>query len=148
MTEKTPITFKPKQVVKKLLSVLGDRSQDVIVSRFGLGKDTKRMTLEAIGKKYKITRERVRQIENYSIINIRKSKECAKEKEVFDELRTIIADLGSVVSEEGLLKHLSKDKSTQNQIHFLLVVGEDFTKEKEDTEFKHRWVVDKELSYI
>jgi hypothetical protein len=40
------------------------------------------MTLEAIGKKYKITRERVRQIENYSIINIRKSKEYAKEKAV------------------------------------------------------------------
>ncbi len=146
MTEKTLITFKPKQVVKKLLSVLGDRSQDVIISRFGLGKDTKRMTLEAIGKKYKITRERVRQIENYSIINIRKSKECTKEKEVFDELRTLIADLGAVVSEEGLLKHISKDKSTQNQIHFLLVVGEDFTKEKEDDEFKHRWIVDKELA--
>ncbi len=144
--EKTVLTFKPKQVVKKLLSVLGDRSKDVIVSRFGLGNDTKRMTLEAIGKKYKITRERVRQIENYSIINIRKSKDYAKEKPAFDELRKIISDMGSIVSEESLLKHLSKDKSTQNQIHFLLVVGEDFTKEKEDTELKHRWSVDKELS--
>lgn len=146
MTEKTSITFKPKQVVKRLLSVLGDRSQDVITSRFGLGNDTKRMTLEAIGKKYKITRERVRQIENYSIINIRKSKEYIKEKAVFDELKNIVTDLGSIVSEEGLLKHISKDKATQNQIHFLLVVGEDFVKEKEDTEFKHRWSVDKELT--
>ena len=146
MTEKTPITFKPKQVVKRLLSVLGDRSQDVITSRFGLGNDPKRMTLEAIGKKYKITRERVRQIENYSILNIRKSKEYAKEKPAFDELRKVIAELGAIISEDGLLKHLSKDKTTQNQIHFLLVVGEDFTKEKEDNEFKHRWSVDKELS--
>ncbi|MBA3733052.1 hypothetical protein H0W91_01615 [Patescibacteria group bacterium] len=146
MSEKTPITFKPKQVIKRLISVLGDRSQDVIVNRFGLGNDTKRQTLEAIGKKYKITRERVRQIENYSIINIRKSKEYAKEKVVFDELRKIIADLGSTVSEEGLLKYISKDKSTQNQIHFLLVVGEDFIREKEDNEFKHRWSIDKELS--
>lgn len=146
MTEKTPITFKPKQVIKRLLSVLGERAQDVITSRFGLGSDTKRMTLEAIGKKYKITRERVRQIENYSIINIRKSKEYAKEKAVFDELRNIISELGTTVSEDELLKHISKDKSTQNQIHFLLVVGEDFSKEKEDTEFKHRWTVDKDLS--
>lgn len=146
MSEKTPITFKPKQVIKRLLSVLGDRSQDVITSRFGLGNDTKRMTLEAIGKKYKITRERVRQIENYSIINIRKSKEYAKEKAVFDELRKIVTELGSTVSEDDLLKHVSKDKSTQNQIHFLLVVGEDFSKEKEDTEFKHRWTIDKELA--
>ncbi len=146
MTEKTPITFKPKQVVKRLLAVLGDRSQDVITSRFGLGNDTKRMTLEAIGKKYKITRERVRQIENYSILNIRKSKEYAKEKAVFDEMKKIIGDMGSTISEEHLLKHLSKDKATQNQLHFLLVVGEDFHKEKEDTDFKHRWTVDKELS--
>lgn len=146
MTEKTSITFKPKHVIKRLLSVLGDRSRDVLISRFGLGLDNKRMTLEAIGKKYKITRERVRQIENYSIINIRKSKEYAKEKVVFDELVKTIAELGSTVSEEVLLKHISKDKSTQNQVHFLLVVGEDFTKEKEDVEFKHRWSIDKDLS--
>ncbi len=146
MSEKTPIKFKPKQVVKRLLSVVGDRSRDVLVSRFGLGDDTKRMTLEAIGKKYKITRERVRQIENYSIINIRKSKEYAKEKEAFDELLKLIAELGATISEETLLKHISKDKATQNQVHFLLVIGEDFTKEKEDNEFKHRWSVDKELS--
>jgi len=146
MIEKTPITFKPKQIVKKLLSVLGNRSQDVLINRFGLGNETKRMTLEAIGKKYKITRERVRQIENYSIINIRKSKEYTKEKLVFDELKTIVTNLGSVISEEHLLKHLSKDKSIQNHLHFLLVIGEDFHREKEDDEFKHRWTVDKELS--
>ena len=146
MTEKTPITFKPKQVTKRLLGVLGLRSQDVLNSRFGLGLDTKRMTLEAIGKKYKITRERVRQIENYSIANIRKSKEYTKEKAFFDELKSVISSIGSIVSEEDLLMHLSKDKSVQNHIYFLLVIGEDFIKEKEDIEFKHRWSVDKELS--
>lgn len=146
MIDKTPITFKPKQVTKRLLSVLGARSQDVLNSRFGLGADIKRMTLEAIGKKYKITRERVRQIENYSIINIRKSKEYAKEKAIFDEIVKLMADLGSTVSEEALLKHISKDKAIQNHCHFLLVIGDDFTKEKEDIEFKHRWSIDKELS--
>lgn len=146
MSEKTPITFKPKQVTKRILSVLSVRAQDVLNSRFGLGSDAKRMTLEAIGKKYKITRERVRQIENYSITNIRKSKEYQKEKPSFDELRDVITSLGIIVSEEELLKHVSKDKSTQNHIHFLLVVGEEFTKEKEDLEFKHRWHVDKDLS--
>lgn len=146
MSEKTPITFKPKQVTKRLLSVLSPRAQDVINGRFGLGANTKGMTLEAIGKKYKITRERVRQIESYSIANIRKSKEYLKEKPAFDELRDIIVRLGSMVSEEDFLKHISKDKSTQNYIHFMLVVGEEFTKEKEDAEFKHRWHVDRELS--
>lgn len=146
MTEKTPITFKPKQVTKRLLSVLSPRAQDVLVGRFGLGSETKRMTLEAIGKKYKITRERVRQIENYSIVNIRKSKEYGKEKPVFDEIKEVMVKLGIVVSEKELLEHFSKDKSLQNHMHFLLVVGEDFTKEKEDDEFTHRWHVDKEIA--
>lgn len=146
MTEKTPITFKPKQVTKRLLSVLSPRAQDVLNSRFGLGSDTKRMTLEAIGKKYKITRERVRQIENYSITNVRKSKEYIKEKPAFDEIKYVITGLGAMVSEDILLNHLAKDKSTQNHLHFLLVVGEEFVKEKEDEEFKHRWHVDRELS--
>src|SRR5574343_27048 len=101
MSEKTVIKFKPKQVVKRLLSVASDRSRDVLISRFGLGDDSKRMTLEAIGKKYKITRERVRQIENYSIINIRKSKEYQKEKEAFVELAKLVSDLRATLSEEA-----------------------------------------------
>jgi hypothetical protein len=146
MSEKSIITFKPKQVTKRLIGVLSARAQDVINGRYGLGTDTKRMTLEAIGKKYKITRERVRQIENYSITNIRKSKEYTAEKVVFDELKTVVKVLGGMVSEEDLLKYISKDKSTQNHIHFLLVVGEEFNREKEDGEFKHRWHIDKDLS--
>jgi 3-deoxy-D-manno-octulosonate 8-phosphate phosphatase KdsC-like HAD superfamily phosphatase len=146
MSDKSPISFKPKQITKKLLSVLSTRAQDVIVNRLGLGDDVKRMTLESIGKKYKITRERVRQIENYSVATIRKSKEYAATKPFFDELRKIMVDQGTIVSEEHFLSHLSKDKSTQNHLHFLLVVGEEFIKEKESDEFKHRWYVDKDLS--
>lgn len=146
MSEKLPISFKPEQVTKRLLSVLSPRSRDVIIGRFGLGSDPKRMTLESIGKKYKITRERIRQIENYSITNIRKSKEYEKEKTVFEELKKLIHDLGVVISEEDLLSYISKNKSTQNHVHFLFVVGDDFFKEKEDSEFKHRWHVDKDLS--
>ena len=56
-------TFKPKQVTKHFLSVLPRRAQDVITKRYGLGTEVKKMTLEAIGESYGITRERVRQIE-------------------------------------------------------------------------------------
>ncbi len=145
-SQKTNISFKPKQVTKSLLSVLSKRASDVISGRYGLGSDTKKMTLESIGKKYKITRERVRQIENNSISNIRKSKEYEKSKEVFTELKNIVKSLGSVISEEELLENISKDKSTINHIHFLFVIGEDFVKEKEDEHFRHRWHIDKELS--
>jgi hypothetical protein len=140
------VTFKPKQVVKRLLSSLPDRAHEVLVFRYGLGKDTKRMTLDAIGKKYGITRERVRQIENYGISNIRKSEEYKLEKASFTEIEELLHSLGGIVVEDDFLGHISKDKSLQNHIHFLLVIGEPFKKFKEDDEFKHRWHVNEELA--
>ena len=146
MTEKINLTFKPKATTKRLLSVLTKRGKDVIENRYGLGAKATRMTLDAIGKKYGITRERVRQIENHSLIVIRKSKEYKEAQEVFDELKEVIMNLGGIVAEKDLLKHLAKDQSTQNHINFLLIVGEQFKREKEDEEFKHRWHVDPELA--
>ncbi|MFM2357483.1 MAG: hypothetical protein RJA61_220 [Candidatus Parcubacteria bacterium] len=146
MAKSEVITFKPKQITKSLLGVLPERARDVITGRFGLGVSSNKLTLEAIGKKYGITRERVRQIENYSLTNIRKSKEYEKNKKVFDEVKTLLTSLGGMVSEHDLLNHVSKDESTQNHIHFLLVVGDDFKKHKEDEEFKHRWHIDEKLS--
>ena len=46
------ISFKPKQIVKRLLASLPDRAREVIVFRYGLGADTRRMTLDAIGKNW------------------------------------------------------------------------------------------------
>lgn len=140
------IQFKPKQTTKRLLSVLPDRACEVIIKRYGLGKQTEKMTLDAIGKIYGITRERVRQIENYALGNIRKSDIYKNEKSVFSELEGLIHSLGGIVVEEDFLGHVAKDKSIQNHIHFLLVVGDTFEKNKEDDDFKHRWHVNKDLA--
>jgi len=146
MSESKTIKFKPKQVTKRLLSVLSERGKDVIIKRYGLDDSARKMTLESIGKKYGITRERVRQIENHSLINIRKSKDYEKEKPAFEQLKNYIDSLGGVVSEEDILNHVSKDKSVQNHVNFMLVIGEEFVREKEDDDFKHRWHVDKDLA--
>jgi hypothetical protein len=139
------ISFRPKQVSKKLLSSLKDRSFDVIANRYGLTEDAERKTLEAIGKKYGITRERVRQIENTALNTIRKSKEMDEHKAVFTELKALLHSLGAVVSEEEFLDHVSKDKSTQNHIHLALVLSDDFYKDKEDEDFRSRWSIDHEV---
>ncbi len=145
-TQPNTLTFKPKQVVKRLLTALPERACDVIVSRYGLGESAKKMTLESIGKKYGVTRERVRQIENYALMSIRKSQGYQKEKPVFTELEQLINNLGGIISEDELLVYFSPEKNTQNSIHFLLVVGEAFKKEKEDEHFKHRWYIDETLA--
>ncbi len=140
------LTFKPKAVTKKLLAVLPDRARDVLTKRYGLGKDADSSTLEAIGQEYGITRERVRQIENYALASIRKADVYKEERATFDELKEVIDSLGAIVPEEDFLDTVAKDASTRNHIHFLLVIGESFVKEKEDDEFHHRWHVDGDIA--
>lgn len=141
-----PITFKPKQVSKRILSGLQPRAYEVIVNRFGLTDDGERKTLEAIGKKYGITRERVRQIENSAIALIRKSDSFKNEKDVFGELKSLMNTLGAILSEQHFLNYLSSDKLTQNYLHLFLTLGEDFTRHKEDDHFKAHWSIDHEMT--
>lgn len=141
----TILSFKPKQVVKELLEALSDRSKEILVKRYGLGKESDRMTLEAIGKKYKITRERVRQIEEHSLSQIRKSDLYEQAEPFFAELTGIIDDMGGLVSETELLNRISTNASTQNHVHFLLVLGNPFVRHKEDDHFAHRWHIDAKL---
>jgi len=142
------ISFKPKQVTKKITSHLQDRASDVVMNRFGLTPDAERKTLEEIGKKYNITRERVRQIEDAALNSIKKSEAYKSEQAVFDELKQLIHSLGSVVAERDLLSHVSNDKATQNHVHFYLVLGDAFKKHREDDLFHSRWSVDEETTAI
>ncbi|MFA5830372.1 MAG: sigma factor-like helix-turn-helix DNA-binding protein [Candidatus Paceibacterota bacterium] len=136
------ITFRPKQVTKSLLTTIPPRARDVIIGRFGLDETPERKTLEAIGNTYGITRERVRQIENFAIASLKKSDAFEKSASVFDELKKILESLGGIMSEEDFLEYLTNDKITQNHITLYLVLSDDFTKHKEDNNFKHRWSVD------
>jgi DNA-directed RNA polymerase delta subunit len=140
------LSFKPKEVVKKILSELPERSRDVLIKRYGLGKETSKMTLEAIGKEYSITRERVRQIEEHGLNLIRKSEAYKDKEPIFSELRGVIDDLGVLIAEDELLDSISKADGVRNAVHFLLVVGDFFLKHKENEHFTHRWSVDKELA--
>lgn len=143
---KITLSFKPKQSVKKLLLALPERSRDIIIKRYGLGKNSDNMTLDAIGKAYGITRERVRQIENHAINAIRKSKNYTEEKSTFEEIEKLICNLGGIVVEQDLLDLVSKDLSIQSCINFILVVGHPFNRIKEDEDFKHRWFIDNNLA--
>jgi len=140
------ITFRPKQVTKSLLATVPPRARDVIIGRFGLDETPERKTLEAIGNTYGITRERVRQIENFAIASLKKSDAFTKSASVFDELKKTLVSLGGIMSEEDFLEYLTNDKVAQNHITLYLVLSDDFTKHKEDNNFKHRWSVDDDIA--
>ena len=141
------ITFKPKQITKKLLAALPPRARDVLEKRYGLGKDLDVYTLEAIGQTYGITRERVRQIENYGIQSIQKSDVYGEFEPVFEELRAIIDSLGGgLIAEDILLQEITGDPSMRNHIYFLLVIGNPFYRSKENNIYAHRWFTEKKVA--
>lgn len=136
------VSFDSTTVVKKLLSEVPERAREVLTLRFGLEGAGDRETLEAIGERWGITRERVRQIEASGIESVRGSKAFKTTEAAFEELRLFIEKLGGIVVEEHLLEHLAKDEKSRNRFRFLLVVGSSFFRERETEEFYARWHVD------
>jgi len=141
------ISFKPKTITKSLLEVLPERARDVLEKRYGLGKDGESYTLEAIGQSYGITRERVRQIENYGIQSIQKSEIYKKHYDLFIELQKLIDQLGGgLIAEHVLLDELADDATTKNHLYFVLVVGDPFYKSKENPHYSHRWFTERKTA--
>jgi len=140
------ISFEPKDLTAALLGAIQPRAQDVLQKRFGLGEKQERMTLDAIGRTYGITRERVRQIENFALSGIRKSDIYDEALEHFAELRTRMNERGVIVREDDFLEHFAEGEKEKNHLIFYLVLGSDFYRLKEDISFYHRWTTDQALA--
>jgi len=136
------ISFDTTTLVKRLLAEVPERAREVLTFRFGLGTKASRDTLEAIGERWSITRERVRQIEAAGIESIRNSKAFKESQDSFDELAQYIESLGGIVPEDELLEGLATDEKSRNRYRFLLVVGSAFFRERETDDFYARWHVD------
>jgi RNA polymerase primary sigma factor len=65
------INSKIKTELNKTLNVLDEREKMIIESYFGINTDCEPMTLEAIGEKYDLTKERIRQIKEKAIRKLR-----------------------------------------------------------------------------
>jgi len=118
----------------------------VLIRRFGLGSTATRETLESIGKRAGITRERVRQIENAGLATVRSLDSFEDAESSFEELRAHVLTQGGIVSEEHLLSSLASNESGRNHFRFLLVVGSSFFRERETNDFYARWHVDQKVA--
>lgn len=58
--------------IQKMLNQLSPKERDVLIMRYGLNDDGNRKTLEEIGSRYGVSRERIRQIENRAISKLKK----------------------------------------------------------------------------
>jgi len=128
-----------ERYINELLAELQPRFRSIVKRRFGIG-GASHMTLEAIGKKEHITRERVRQIENDAVKRLKKTDAFERGQAFESALENIINRLGGIVSEEALLNTEDiaalKDK---NSILFFLGVSSGITYRKADEVFLARW---------
>ena len=60
-----------RQEVRDILEELDPREAEILTMRFGL-EGTKPRTLEEVGRRFKVTRERVRQIQNIALTKLRR----------------------------------------------------------------------------
>lgn len=144
------MTFPYQKVTFNLVAALPVRSQDVLVRRFGLEKEEPE-TLEAIGQRHGITRERVRQIVEDGILQIkeemRQKKERERVEEIFRHIASLLAESGHV-KRQDLLLHALGASDAQGHVVLLLHLGDRFYKHKETENAHPFWTTKKEFLEI
>jgi len=97
---------RPYKIVSQIINSLKSRERDVILSRYGLASaEVLKETLEEIGKRFGVTRERVRQIESATLKKINK-KYSTQLKPVLKTIAGYVDSLGGVVELEDLADYL------------------------------------------
>lgn len=133
-------------LVVKGLSV---RNRDIISRRFGL-KTGRKETLESIGKSYGITRERVRQIEEFSLAQLSKITPNISDITKYVSLaKDILGGNGGVMKEGELFKAFSgndKENVANSSLVFVLTLAGSPVRFGENESFNSFWAVDKQIS--
>jgi|TARA_Y100000031_G_scaffold99372_1_gene108856 hypothetical protein len=128
-------------VAKALKNISNQRTRDIISLRFGL-RDGQRQTLEAIGQKYNITRERVRQIEEAAFSDLRESNLIGLFKPAFSSVDSFLNQEGKLAREERLLAHLTGFDAVhpdRGALVFILTMGQPYERFVESDRFYPLW---------
>ncbi len=143
---KATLTSYEKMVSEALKNVSNQRTRDIISLRFGL-KDGQRKTLEEIGQKYGITRERVRQIEEVAFSDLKRSESINALKPSFSLVDNFLNQEGGVAREERLLSSLTGIDSShpaRGAVYFALTLGQPYQRFVESDKFYPLWANSKD----
>lgn len=131
----------------ELVEQLPSRAKDVIVGRFGLDQESPR-TLQAVGREHQITRERVRQIVNEGLAELREQMRQARNRErlagVLEGMAAVLRKAGSM-KREDLLLELLQAREEANYALFLLTLGEQFYNQRETQDFYPFWALKEDM---
>ena len=137
------LSTKPEEATKNVLNKLPSRRmRHILEKRFGL-KGGRKHTLESIGNEYKITRERVRQIESEALKHLKKDSNLSEIREPLKALEEHINNQGGVMAEHHLLTSLVNSRSYPHLV-LLLSIAPNFHFVPETQDYYARWAVSKE----
>ncbi len=136
-----------KKTVSDLLKDVSARNRDIISRRFGL-KTGKKETLESIGSSYQITRERVRQIEEATLSQLRQTiAGNADAAKYMEQAKGILTSSGGVMLEKDLFKSFSGqegDTVANSSLVFLLALSGEMLRTSDTDDTHPHWAVDKD----
>ncbi|MFH1146036.1 MAG: HTH domain-containing protein [bacterium] len=113
---KNGVLYNPKEIVRVILSHLSERDADIITRRHGLLKD-KKETLEEIGKSYKLTRERIRQIESAVVARLKNINAVMDTVEdVAKHVQSVMGRHGWIMEEKHFLDELHLPEITKDPL--------------------------------
>lgn len=98
---------KVTELINGLMIVLSDKEKYIIEKRFSLNENEK-MTLEKIGQKYNVTRERIRQIEKNALRKLERNVNNTDLFYLTDLAKKMIDQFGGIVSEGRMVKEIIK----------------------------------------
>lgn len=114
--------------LKQIVAEFSERSQEIIFSRWGVF-NSHSLTLEDIGKKYQITRERVRQVIREVLKKVREKKENQLFSQIQEKVILALRKNGGIMDEKKLLSVLGKgNKSEEAAVSFFLECFENIVK--------------------
>jgi len=123
-----------------------EKNQEIIKRRFGLLAESGE-TLEAIGKDYGVTRERVRQIEALTLKTFKQEKGTQELKVVEEMIISVLVDMGGVTGERELLAKLLGDDFRNpvycNLILFVLKISDRFFLLPENDHYRQAWTTER-----
>jgi hypothetical protein len=138
--------YSAQKIFNTLWEELNDRQKEVLTGRFGLDKSGKSQTLAALGARYHVTRERIRQIESSGIAALRtKIANHAGCQEIIEKTRKFLKDSGGVARREAVLDYVNTfvDGLTENHLAVLIEATKAFHFYGEDRQFWAFYYTDK-----
>lgn len=100
----TANAFNLKQLIGDLLLVLTEKEKMVIERRFGLKRQKE--TLESIGRSFKVTRERIRQIEEQALKKLRRTAMATKAQLLGTAAEEILSTTSGILGEKTVVEKI------------------------------------------